>query len=56
MIGKLRRRLTLLVIGVLVMFWLCSANLFATGSAFHLVLYELITALMIPLICHFVKR
>lgn len=46
----------LLLIGVLVMFWLCSANLFATGSALHLVLYELITALMIPLICHFVKK
>lgn len=48
--------LILLVIGVLAMFWLCSVGLFATGSAFHLALYELISALVIPLVCYFVKR
>ena len=48
--------LALLVIGVLVMFWLCSVGLFATGSAFHLAVYELIAALIVPLVCYFVKR
>ena len=48
--------LALLVIGVLVMFWLCSVGLFATGSAFHLTMYELIAALIIPLVCYFIKR
>lgn len=48
--------LLLMVIGVLVMFWLCSVGLFATGSAFHLTVYELIAALIIPLVCYFIKR
>lgn len=48
--------LILMIIGVLAMFWLCSVGLFATGSAFHLALYELISALVIPLVCYFVKR
>lgn len=48
--------LILLVIGVVAMFWLCSVGLFATGSAFHLALYELISSLVIPLVCYFVKR
>ena len=48
--------LALLVIGVLVMFWLCSVGLFTTGSAFHLAVYELIAALIVPLVCYFVKR
>lgn len=46
----------LLIIGMIAMFWLCSVNLFATASPFHLALYELISALIIPLVCHFIKR
>lgn len=48
--------LALLVIGVIAMFWLCSLGLFATGSAFHLAVYELIAALIVPLVCYFIKR
>ncbi len=48
--------LLLMVIGVLVMFWLCSVGLFATGSAFHLTVYELVAALIVPLVCYFIKR
>lgn len=48
--------LALLVIGVVAMFWLCSLGLFATGSAFHLAVYELIAALIVPLVCYFIKR
>lgn len=54
--GGLVASLLLLVIGVVAMFWLCSMGLFATGSAFHLAVSELIAALIIPLVCYFIKR
>ena len=48
--------LALLIIGVVAMFWMCSLGLFATGSAFHLAVYELVAALIVPLVCYFIKR
>ena len=48
--------LALLVIGVLAMFWLCSVGHFAAGSAFHLAVYEIVAALVVPLVCYFIKR
>ena len=54
--GGLIAAMALLIIGVVAMFWLCSMGSFATGSAFHLALYQLISALLVPLICHFVRR
>ena len=54
--GGLIAALIFLAIGVLGMFWLCSMGLFATGSAFHLAVYELIAALSVPLVCYFIKR
>ena len=55
-IAGLIASLALLVIGVIAMFWLCSLGLFATGSAFHLTVYELVAALIVPLVCYFIKR
>ena len=54
--GGLLASLVVLALGVLMMFWMCSTADFATCSAFHLAVYELVTALIVPIINYFVRK